>query len=126
MQEFRVSIPHKPGELAKLSIALGEKGVNISSIASVVASNPATVAFVTNQVKEASAALEGLGLDFEVVDLLTISLSDNVGELGMIAEQLANAHINVESVYVLGKCDGHTEVGLTTDNDEQAKELLGI
>lgn len=56
--------------------------------------------------------------------MLPIKLPDKPGELAKIARKLANARINVECIYILGREKGTTEIALKVDKLEEARKTL--
>jgi hypothetical protein len=68
--------------------------------------------------------LKRAGVTFELKNVITVSLSDRPGELGKMARRLAKAMVNVDSIYIISKENGITEMALTVDNPKKAKEAL--
>ena len=120
-KEFRVSLPNEPGQLARLGETLGQRGVNILTVAAIGAANP-VIALVTDQVDKTKEALQEMGLSFQEVDLLAIKLPNRPGELGIFAKKLGDANINIESIYLLGE----GEVVFTVSDIAKAKQVLGL
>lgn len=124
MKEFDVYVQDKPGELAKVCELLGGNGVNIKAISSERAQPRPLIRIVTDDEATTMSSLRRLGVAFEQRDVLGIRLPDKPGELGKMARKLARAMINVNSIYILSKEDGMTEMALTVDNLKKAKEAL--
>lgn len=126
MKEFRVEIPNKPGQLARLGQALGMRGVGIKAVASVGTSNPAVFAFVTDNDSLTQTALKELNLAYEEVEVLTAKFTDHAGGLGRFAQQLGDEMINIDSIYLLHRIHHEVEIGFTVDDVTKAKEILGL
>lgn len=126
MKEFRIILRDRPGELARICGALASQGVNISTIAAVVDSDPATIAFITAYEQRTSSILQSLNIDFQKVDIISIKIPDQPGELEKITEKLANADINIESIYLLAKSRGETQLVFSASDMIGAKKALGI
>ena len=124
MKEFDVLVENKPGELAKVCELLGGNGVNIKAIASERSHNEPLVRIVTDDEKTTQSALNRKGISFETKDVLSVRLTDKPGELGRMARKLARAGVNVDSIFILSKEDGFTDMALTVDNMKKAKEAL--
>jgi len=124
-KEFRLILPNKPGELARICEALAKHEVNIRSIAGIAGTLP-VMAITTEQEDGARDALKELGIDFQELELIIIKLTDVPGELAFFTRKLADANINIESIYMLGELAGEGKIGLTvTVNDiDKAKKLL--
>ncbi|MBI1744632.1 ACT domain-containing protein [Candidatus Acetothermia bacterium] len=124
MQEFRISLPNQPGQLARVAEALGKQGVNIRTVAAIGAANP-VIALVTELEDKTKSTLQGLGLSFEEVETLTVRIPDQPGELGKVATKLSEAMVNIDSIYMLNK-SGEVEIALTVSNVAKAKQALGL
>lgn len=125
MKEFRVSILNQPGQLALVTAALSQKLINIRTVSGFGHSGP-IITFITDNDEKATNALDELGLSFEVVEALTITLSDHPGELAKVTKTLGDANINIDSIYVLSTHEGHTNIAMTVSDVDKAKSLLGI
>jgi len=124
MREFRVTVLDQPGQLALVSAALSQKLVNIRSLASVSAAGP-LITFISDDEERARAALLELNLQFEEAEALSTTLSNRPGELANLTERLAEASINLNSIYVLSAHGGEIEIAFTVSNLPKAKKLLG-
>lgn len=51
-------------------------------------------------------------------------MEDKPGKLAATVRTLGNAKVNIESIYVLGKKEGKTQVALEVDNANKAKEIM--
>ena len=79
---FTVQLDDKPGSLARVATALGERGVNITGIVGVAEDTDGALMLTTSDADATRAAFEGLGLAFEEhdasggMDPHTMSVSD--------------------------------------------------
>jgi hypothetical protein len=124
LKEFDVFVRDKPGELAKVCELLGGNGVNIKAISSERAQSRPLVRIVTDDEATTNSSLRRTGIPFEEKEVLNVSLPDRPGELGRMARKLARAMVNVDSIYILGKENGMTDMALTVDNIKKAREAL--
>lgn len=125
MKEFDVYIRDKPGELSKVCELLGDNGVNIKAIASERAASRPLVKIVTDDEVTTKAALtRAPGLTFDLKDVVVVRLKDRPGELAKVTKRLAKAAINVDSIYLMGRESGVTEMVLTVDDPKKATALL--
>ncbi len=122
--EFKVFVEDRPGELARVTEALAVSAVNIKAIASEVTNATPFYRVVTNDVNTTRRALEASGLRYEENEILVADLIDRPGELAKVARRLTRAKVNVSSIYLLGTRDGKTQVAMTVDNLDRAKDLL--
>lgn len=124
MKEFEVYVQDRPGELAKVCETLGSNGVNIKAISSERAQPKPLIRIVTDDEATTKSSLKRLGVLFDQKDVLDIRLPDKPGELGKMARKLAKAMVNVDSIYILSKEDGMTEMAITVDNISKARRVL--
>jgi len=124
-REFRISLPNQPGQLAHVGETLGQRGVNILTLAAIGAANP-VIALVTDKPDQTKEVLQEMGLSFQEVELLTVKLTHRPGELGIFAKKLGDANINIESVYLLGASEEEKEVAFSVSDIARAKQILGL
>ena len=99
MQEFNVSLADKPGELAEVASAVGEKGINILGCVGMGRST-ASVTMVTDDEDATTKVLKDMGRDFEVNELLITTLSNEPGALAKMATKLSDAGINLSLIHI--------------------------
>ena len=124
MKEFDVYVQNKPGELAKICEMLGNQGVNIKAIASERNHERPMIKIVTDDEATAKSALLRSGVQYALRDVVSVKMPDRPGELGKVARKLAKAMVNVDSIYILGKDGGMTELALAVDNQQKAEGAL--
>jgi len=124
LKEFDVYIQDKPGELAKVAELLGRNGVNIKAISSERSRSEPMVRIVTDDESTTQNTLTRAAIRFDRRDVLTVKMLDRPGELGKVARRLARAMVNVNSIYILGKDAGMTEMAITVDDAEKARNAL--
>jgi len=125
LHEFKVYLSNQPGELARVTEALASRAVNIKAIASEGGCERPFLRIVTNDVTTAKKALSSAGFDYDQNGILSVEMMDRPGELAKVAKRLARAQVNVESIYLLGKKDGRTELAVVVDDEKKAKKALG-
>ncbi len=65
---FTVQLDDRPGSLARVAAALGERGVNITGIVGVAEDTDGALMLTTSDPVATRAAFQGLGLAFEEHD----------------------------------------------------------
>ena len=65
---FTVQLDDKPGSLARVASALGDRGVNITGIVGVAEDTDGALMLTTSDAAATRSAFEGLGLAFEEHD----------------------------------------------------------
>ncbi|MBU0684636.1 MAG: ACT domain-containing protein [Thermoplasmatota archaeon] len=124
LKEFDVYVQNKPGELAKVCEMLGNHGVNIKAIASERGNARPMIRIVTDDETTAKSTLVRSGLSYDLRDVIAVKMTDRPGELGKIARKLAKAMVNVDSIYIIGKDGGTTDIAFTVDNIQKAENAL--
>jgi len=124
LKEFDVYVQNKPGELAKICEMLGNQGVNIKAIASERAPNRPMIKIVTDDETTTKSALARTGIVYDIRDVVAVKMPDRPGELGKVARRLARAMVNVDSIYILNKENGMTEIAFTVDDVKKAEGAL--
>jgi len=125
MRELRVTLSHRPGELARLADALSLKSVNLKSLAVLSEGNKAVACLVADDVATARGALEEARIPVEETELFSELLENEPGKIAELAGKLAGAGVNLNSLYILGRDSDLIEVGFTVDDPKKAKKVLG-
>ena len=125
MQAHLIDMDNRPGELARLAEALGERGVNITGITGATMGERGRLAIVTEDPEGTDAALEAAGYGCSHAEVVEATVPNQPGELGRVARRLADAGVNIEAVMPVGLSGGKVTAGFVTDNPEKAREALG-
>ncbi|HKE00471.1 MAG TPA: hypothetical protein VKE69_05640 [Planctomycetota bacterium] len=125
MREFRVTLTHRAGELARLAEALAAHGINLRSVAAIADGHKALVCLVAEDVNDMRSALEGARMQYEEDEVLTQLLEDEPGQVAELASKLGAAGVNLRSLYVLAREKPLVEMGFTVDDPRKAKKALG-
>ena len=124
MKQFDVYVQNRPGELARICEILGSHGVNIKAIASERSSKRSMIKIVTDDEATTKSALARTGIVYDMRDVIAVKMPDRPGELGKMARRLARIMVNVDSIYILNKENGVTEIALTVDDVKKAEGAL--
>ena len=124
MRELTIVTDNRVGALADICEALGNNGINISSISAHGYNEMGIVRLVTSDETSAKHALEKLGMKVLMGDLLVVKVSDKPGEIAKFTRKLANSGVNIEGIYLLGRNNGHLEMGVKTDDNMKASGAI--
>ena len=97
--QIAVFLDNRPGTLARLCQALSKAHVNILGLSISEAIDHAVVRLVVDKPKEAEQVLGGLKAMTQSRDVVFMDVENKVGEMARIAQQLAEAGINIEYAY---------------------------
>ena len=119
--EFTVILEDRPGTLARLGAVLGDAAVNIEAIHGISREESGLVQFVPDDGGQAARALAAAGIPYQTREVLVVKLLDEPGTLGDVALVMAQAGINIDSVYVTTR--GHVVLGV--DDVKGATQVAG-
>lgn len=107
-----------PGELARISEALGREGINMTGlmVATRFGDGRGLLRFICPDPDRAVAVVSGLGFEVESDEILAVQTPHHPGGLTAILSPLSEAQINVHHLY---PCIG-------TLSDAQTVLLLGV
>jgi hypothetical protein len=126
-QPFVVQLPNRPGELSHLARALCARGVNIVQIQQSTAGELACALIYTDCCDDDTIdVLNSMGYKFVTGSSVTVEIEDTPCALGDATDKLTRAGVNIKSCCVIGRHDGLAEWSLCVDNEELAREVLGV
>lgn len=99
--EFTVRLENRPGKLAHLGSILGDAGINIDAVHQMSFGDESIVQFIPANVDGAARALDGAGIAFTSREVVIVNILDEPGTLGDVALVMADAGINIDSVYLM-------------------------
>ena len=123
--EIVVEAEDRPGMMASLGELMGDAGVNITAAAVFTHDGKGFLHFVVQEADRAISALRDGGWRVVgVQEVLSISLDDRPGELGRFARRLADAGINITSLYIAGGRAGDKDLVVAVDDLHKARRDL--
>ena len=125
MQAFIVDLPNRPGSLAAVCEALGAGGVNIGGTAGATAGSGGSLAFSAEDHVGARAILDAGGWTYRAVELVVAALEHRPGTLGGAARRLADAGVNVETMFATGMDGDKVLIAFGVSDAAAARAALG-
>jgi len=123
-RQISVVVANEVGRLAKLTDAIRDAGVNIIALAAWTEGGTGHLMAITDDNDKACAAVTPLVDSCSFSEAVCVVLPNEPGQLGTVARKLADAGINIDTVYATaGEADKATVV-LMTDDNARAAELL--
>lgn len=126
--ELTVKIPNRIGQLAAVAGALGEAGVNITTLSGAALGSKGIIHIVVAD-KDAARARRALkaakirlASDRKVIEL---RLANKPGSLARAARRLAKARVSVDSAYMLGAGKRSSTLALGVKDARKANKALG-
>jgi hypothetical protein len=125
MNAFIVELQNKPGELAELAESISQKGINITAVAGSTVGGEGAVSILTNDEAGTRSALQGIGCTFREIELVSAALDDRPGTLATAARRLADAGVNIETLFATGMEGGKITVAIGVSDASAARSALG-
>jgi hypothetical protein len=122
---FIVDLKNKPGELAKVTEAIAQKGIDITAFSGSTCGDSGALALVTNNEAGTRQALTDGQWKFHAIELVEASIASRPGSLAEVCRRLANAGVNIEAAFPIGMTGGNVQVAFATDNPSKAKQAIG-
>jgi hypothetical protein len=113
-------IENKPGALARLTRAIGDRHLNIDAISLETVGETGFARIHAPRPREIVQALRMIGLECYESPTIVASIPDRPGELARAAAEIAAAGINIESVTVT--TDGR--LSFRTNDNDRAEQIL--
>ena len=125
MKAFLIELENRPGGLARIAEALGDRGVNITTIAGTTSGDRGAVALMTNDGPGTTSALQAAGVTAREIEVIGVSLAHQPGTLAAAVRRLANAGINVELLLPTDVEGPEVAVAIGVTDAEAARQALG-
>ena len=125
MNTFIVDLKNKPSELAQVTEAIAQKGIDITAFSASTCGDSGTLALVTDDEAGTQRALTEGQWKFRTFEPIEASLVNRPGALAEVARKLGKAGVNIEAAFPTGMVGGNVHVAFATDNPAKAKEALG-
>lgn len=119
-----VDLKHQPGELAKVTEAIAQKGIDISAFGGVACGDGGTIALLTNDEAGTRRALAGAGYQAREVEVVSTSIEHSPGSLAKVARKLADAGINIEAALPTAMSGGNVTLAFAVDDPAKARAVL--
>ncbi|HZP02769.1 MAG TPA: ACT domain-containing protein [Terriglobia bacterium] len=125
VKQFSVILENRRGALAELCSKLAEKAVNIRALLVPEQPGEATVRLVVDGLDAAKKVFDGLGIRYELEDVLAVRLVDRPGSLGKLTRKLADHGLDVRYVYgSILKGSDKASIILAVSDVEAASKVL--
>ena len=113
------------GVIADITGSLANEGINIESLNTESAGERGAIILTVDRYDRALYVLNQAGFKAVGDDALVIRLPDQPGELAVVADRLKQDGVNIQSMHILGRQDGHAMIALTTDDGPRARQAIG-
>lgn len=124
MIAFIVESENRPGEIARISGALGEQGINITAIGSVAWGERGAIGLLTADPEGTRDAFDKAGLSYRELETVEVRLQDRPGTLAAASRKLADAGVNIEFLVVSDLGGGEVTLSVAVDDAHLARQAL--
>ena len=124
MQAFIVEAPNRPGSLADICEAVAAGGANVVGIAGGTAGEAGQVTLTTDDMDGTRAVLQAHAWRFREVALVVAALEHRPGTLAAAARRLANAGVNIETLFAIGMDRGKVQIAFGVKDADAARAAL--
>jgi hypothetical protein len=125
LQAFLVEATNKPGEFARHTKAIAQRGINLSHVVCLGIGDRGGAAFIAADESGLRTALNDAGIGFREIPVVAAQLEDKPGTASEAARRLGDAGVNIELFAPVGMRDKWVTVAIGVDKAEDAKRALG-
>lgn len=125
MRAFIIHAENRPGALAHLAEALGERGINISAVSGSTWGDEGAIGLITNDDAGTRSVLDGDSAEYRELELVAAAMEDKPGTLGAAARRLADRGVNISAIMPTGMQGTKVTVAFAVDDAAAAREALG-
>jgi hypothetical protein len=120
---FTVDLHNSPGEMARVTKALVDHGVNVL-IFGIGTNSYGTVGFVANNEDRARSAFDEDSIGYQEIPIVTVQMRDVPGQAALVCQKLADAGINIELWLPVDTRADHFIVAVGVDSLDGAQQTL--
>ena len=125
IKQFSIFMPNKPGVLSRLAALFAEKHINILGIASEVRDDSGLVRIALPHEADVSAILSQAGFSSVETSVISVEVDDQPGQLLKVTAALAEAKINITTVYGTAVSGAKTaRILINAQNTDKALSIL--
>ncbi len=124
MTRIVIMARNEVGVIADISRALADASINIETISAKALGDKGVITLTTDDDDASLRVLTDAGFKASADDSLMLSLRDEPGALAKIAERFKEAGINIQTLHILDRREGHTTIAVSTDDRERAESLV--
>lgn len=125
LREISLTLPNRPGTLAKVARILANERINVAAIGVDSAAGKGRVRLIVSDPDRALGLLSRGGFEVEVREMIAVRLEDRAGSFLRVLDSLAAGKVNVQSVAILVAREGNQPlVALSTNDLVKTRKIL--
>ncbi len=123
MTEFTVHLANRPGMLAALTEKLASAGINIEALAAFGLDEQGQIRLMVDDAVTTRSVLKTAGITFDERQVLTTTLEPRPGALAALTRRMADAHVNIDAMYLLRSSAEGMEFAVAVDDPDRARSV---
>ena len=124
MRQFEIVVENRVGALADVCEVLSRANINLKAISTELKEGIGIIKVVTDDEERTKRALENAQMDFNEYEIVKATLRDKPGEITRLTRALANLNIDIESVFLMDKKEGTSELAFKVNDLKKARSIL--
>jgi len=124
MTRIVIMASNEVGVIADISRTLADADINIETISAKALGDKGIITLTTDDDDGALRVLTDADFKASADDSLMLSLRDEPGALAKVAERFKDAGVNIQTLHILDRRDGHTTIAVSTDDRAKAESLV--
>ena len=124
MTRIVIMAKNEVGVIADISRALADADINIETISAKALGDKGIITLTTDDDDGALRVLTDADFKASADDSLMLSLRDEPGALAKVAERFKEAGVNIQTLHILDRREGHTTIAVSTDDRAKAESLV--
>jgi hypothetical protein len=123
-QEVVLEIANEPGTLGRLSQLLGKEEIEVLGFAAVARGDTGTLHMITDDHRRAEEVLQESGYVPTNREALLVTLPDQPGALGRLANKLGTQGVNIDAAFVVGHvASGRMRCAFSVDDVDRGADV---
>jgi hypothetical protein len=124
MKQIVIVSDNRPGIVADVTMALGERGVNIGTIDGESFKGVGVVRMTVSNYDLALKVLRDSGFHAFSEEVILVCLEDKPGALARVARRFKDANIDITSLRIVSRDGEHGVVAISCEDTGKARELV--
>jgi hypothetical protein len=122
---FIVQLDNKTGELARVTEAIAQRGIDLTGFSGATCGESGSIALMTNDEAGTRKVLADTHLTVREIEVVPASIDAKPGGLAAVARKLADAGVNIEAAMATGMSGDRVTVAFATSDAAKARAALG-
>jgi hypothetical protein len=98
-RQLTIALENYPGRLAAMSSAIANQGINIEALSLIDSIEQGLIRIIASEPSKCKTLLVSQGFYVIEADVITVEITDGLGQLARLTQAIADAKINIEYTY---------------------------